>query len=853
MQTQNRYQKKSLVLAVGLILAGNVAAQEDVAAQENATAKTEDNLTEVLGLGSRGALVNAIERQRESNKVSSVVDSDAMGNFADINVAESLRRVSGIMVENDQGEGRYVSVRGMNADLNAMTINGVSTASPEDRRGIMLDGVPTDMLDSITVYKTLTPNLDADTIGGAINLETISAFNFDGLHARIKAETSYNDLSKDSSNPKLALIATNRFAMPGGELGVAMTLSHQQRRIVSINNETGGWGETYLDSDYEMRYYDIERERQGVVLNFDFHSDSGNKYYARLFHNDYTETEDRTKWETRSLEDEATVSGNVFTYPTQRIDTESRPRVELRSISSLQIGSEFLLSDRMTLTTEVFASQAEQDDTDKWNVIFRSIELDQAMTYDNSNPRQPILNFADEFYNPENLPLRTLEYEYALIQDEEVGFRADLNFVLNDSTELQYGLKYRARDKDNDFDFCGYEPVVGSTLADYPNAEIGDYMNNRHGPAPMEAAVRILENSLGSGLFALSDGTTCRAPGDAWVMSGDEDEESIAADWYTEENILAGYAMATTNVGAVTYIYGLRYEDTQATHTGKLYDGDGFGGTVSYDKDYGFLAPSINVKVELTDDKLLRLGLFRSLVRPGFGESAAGAEIDLEDNEIDGGNPFLDPTTAWNLDVSYEWYISRETFFSAGVFHKEIDDAILEIDAADIALRGQQWDRGETYINAGSSSITGLELSFQTAFENGFLVALNYTYADGSTDLPEDSAFGERAIPYLKQAEHTGNIALGYNKAAWDVRLAGNYRSEYLDSIGNASLYDRFTSDHMQVDLTAKYKVNENLSINAAAINLNDRPEYYYFGNERRLSQYDEFGSTYELGVSYTF
>ena len=69
------------------------------------------------------------------------------------------------MVENDQGEGRYVTVRGMNTDLNAMTINGVSTAAPEDRRGMILDGVPSDLLDSMTVYKTLTPNLDADTIG----------------------------------------------------------------------------------------------------------------------------------------------------------------------------------------------------------------------------------------------------------------------------------------------------------------------------------------------------------------------------------------------------------------------------------------------------------------------------------------------------------------------------------------------------------------------------------------------------------------------------------------------------------------------------------------------------------------
>lgn len=97
----------------------------------------------------------------------------------------------------------------------------------------MLDGVASDMLDSMTVYKTLTPNLDADTIGGAIDLETISAFKHDGFHAKVKAETSWNELTGDSNNPKLAVVASNRFQLADGELGVALTLSDQSRRIVS--------------------------------------------------------------------------------------------------------------------------------------------------------------------------------------------------------------------------------------------------------------------------------------------------------------------------------------------------------------------------------------------------------------------------------------------------------------------------------------------------------------------------------------------------------------------------------------------------------------------------------------------
>ena len=218
-------------------------------------AQEVNEIEEIVVTGSRASLQSALNKMRESNKVSGVVDSDAIGTFADINVAESLRRISGIMVENDQGEGRYVSVRGMNTDLNAMTINGVNTASPEDRRGVMLDGVPSDLLETMTVYKSLTPDLDADTIGGAIDLETLSAFSRDGFFARFKAETTSNTITDDSNNPKLSATITNRWQLDGGELGAALVVSDQSRRIIANNNENGGWGDTVPNDDYEMRYY----------------------------------------------------------------------------------------------------------------------------------------------------------------------------------------------------------------------------------------------------------------------------------------------------------------------------------------------------------------------------------------------------------------------------------------------------------------------------------------------------------------------------------------------------------------------------------------------------------------------
>lgn len=838
------FKKACLSVSVGL------------ACSASATVFAQEILEEIEVVGTRAALQNAIDRQRNSDKVVGVVDSDALGNFSDINVSESLRRISGIMVENDQGEGRYVSVRGMNTDLNAMTINGVSTTSPEDRRGIMLDGVPTDILSSMTVYKTLTPNLDADTIGGAINLETISAFSFDDRNVRVMAQTSHNELTKDSSNPMVSATYTDRYAMNDGELGVALVFSDQTRRIIAHNNENGGWGDVSPNDDYEMRYYDMEREREGVVLNLDYRNAEGDLFYAHVFHNEYLDTEYRGKWEVRdSMEDnDAVIDGSNFSYATSRFDTEARWRPERREISAGQIGAEWTLDNGSNIKIEAFGSRAEQDDTNKFATIYRSKELDQPLVYNNSNPNQPVLTYPSEFNNPGIFKLKAFEHEIGLTTDRDVGAKFDMTWQLSAETELQYGLKYRQREKENNFNYCGYEPLDDLPLTAANTVAIPQYLETVHGPAPSTTHVRSMVEKRGTGFTALSDGTFCPSVGSLFEFSGDEEEESIPADWLTEEDVLAGYLMGTTISGNATWVYGLRYEDTSATYTGKNWNSNLlYTGVARFNNDYDFWAPSLNVKFDVNDTQIARVGVFRSLVRPGFNQSRAGAIINNEDQEIQGGNPELDPTTAWNFDVSYEFYLNQDTFLSAGLFYKQIQDSIVEVKRQDVTLRGEFWQEASTFVNADDSNIFGYEFSFQTAWENGLLFVLNYTRADGETDLPADAASGDRTIPYFKQAENTANLVLGYDKGPWDVRLATNFRDDYLDEVGGDALNDRYTSDHMQVDLTVKYQVNDNLLLNAAALNLNDRPEYYYFGNGARLSQYDEYGSTFILGMRYQF
>ncbi|MEO0784736.1 MAG: carboxypeptidase regulatory-like domain-containing protein, partial [Pseudomonadota bacterium] len=225
-------------------------------------------LDNILVVGSLAAQAGAINQQRAADSIISVIDSDGLGNFPDTTVADSLARVPGLSIVTDQGEGRYVSIRGINTDLIAASINGVRTPSPEDRRGVLLDGVPSDLLDGIEVQKSLTPDVDADSLGGIINLKTISAFDRDGQFIRAKVEGRWNEITEEVS-PKATLTYSNVF---NDNFGVAVSLNYQDLRIEAHNNEIGEFdffnGVAYLNDDYEHRWYDLTRERLGLVANF---------------------------------------------------------------------------------------------------------------------------------------------------------------------------------------------------------------------------------------------------------------------------------------------------------------------------------------------------------------------------------------------------------------------------------------------------------------------------------------------------------------------------------------------------------------------------------------------------------
>tara|TARA_R110002012_G_scaffold136060_1_gene290149 strand:- start:11 stop:1021 length:1011 start_codon:yes stop_codon:yes gene_type:complete len=266
-------------------------------AQASAAGATPE-VVNVIGQGAQ--LEQALQDQRMSDSVESVVHADAIGQLPDDNAAEALQRVPGVSVERDQGEGRFVRVRGLGADLNSVTINGTLVPAPEDdRRAVALDVLPSELVQSLSVVKTLTPDMDANSLGGTVEVESLSGFDHPGTFYSLSSEASYND-NTGKTSPKVSGAISNRFSVGQGidNVAVAAALSWEDRTFGSDNVETGGaWDFDDTSGarleELEERRYDISRKRLGAGLNFDFRPDEDTDLYLRTLYSRYKDTETR--------------------------------------------------------------------------------------------------------------------------------------------------------------------------------------------------------------------------------------------------------------------------------------------------------------------------------------------------------------------------------------------------------------------------------------------------------------------------------------------------------------------------------------------------------------------------------
>ena len=836
-----------------------------------------ENIEELFVVGTKASIISAIEKQRESDQIISVIDSDALGEFPDTTAAEALRRISGISVENDQGEGRYVTVRGLSGDLNNISVNGATVPAPEGGRKVMLDGLPTELLDSIEVYKSLTPDQDLDSIGGRVEFKTKSALDLDGTYFKLKANTLYNDQTYNSSNPKISLTYGDLISENVGHI---IGLTYSEKQVVTYNNETGfpAWklisGNYAIDDDFESRYYDLTRERLGITYDIDYRINDESSIYANILWNEYVDDELRYKDEYAMREEQNNVTATGSTITEIRRDSETRVREEVRTIRTFILGGNTIVNG-WDAEFALSSSFAEEDDTDNVDAKFRSSTFDAGDcggpcgSFDYSDPQKPLMTLASaittgagSIYDPASMGVDEIEEEDSVIQDRVSSFKADFTkegFMFSDiPTTLKFGLKYTTREKEKTVSGFSSEPNTNQSDYNPITTPVNWPWPTVFGPMADPTTIFALQNTLGQ-------------------FTNNYTKPGYGKDFVSEEDITALYLMGTMKFENAVVTAGIRAEDTSFNTLG--YDKDTnesatpTGIIIRASKDYTFVSPSLNVKYFVNDDTIVRGAIWRSLSRPGFGESAPIADISADGTAADGstiyrgemGNPDLEPYKSTNMDLIFERYYDNGAV-SLGYFRKDVKNAIYPQVTSGV-VGGINFSELETYINSEKSTVDGIEFNFFREFVDlpepfdGLFISVNLTKVDADSDIP--SSNGVFTVPFRKLADSTENLSIGYDKGKVDMRLTLASRSDYLDYLADDDIettvddldYNniRFTDDHSQIDFTAKYYLNDNLTLKLDLININDEPEFYYWGSPSRLSQYDEYGRSATIGFTYKY
>lgn len=824
------------------------------------------------------SVASALNQQRAADNIKSIVSAEDIGALPDQNAAEALSRVPGTFLERDQGEGRYVGVRGIDPDLNTTSINGLRIPAPEDdKRAIQLDVLPSELLAKLEVTKSITPDMDGDAVGGSINIESISAFDRRGRSMSITAESTYSDLT-DEASPRISGNFTNVYDFAGVEngLGVALALSYYDRDFGSDNVENGdGWpadrerldgSEFRAAEELEQRDYLINRERFGAALNLDFRPDDFSEYYLRTVYSEASDQEFRMA-NILALEDDEADNGGAQNGSTVEnavwnnavLEKELKDRYEEATIVSIALGGTNYL-EAWTVDYQAGYSWAEQDTPSDQTVLFVGEGL--ILGYNGLGEEIGVFG-GPGTADAGNYELDEVALASSLTEDEEWSYSLDLARDLNDRGypgTIEFGGKIRLREKTGDADETLFDGFGGDfTIADGFATAIDDYDLRAPfiGPA--------ISTDAADDFIAANRG----------AFEADDEETLIASagdDYTVNEDVYAGYLMTRADVGRARIIGGLRYEQTEfdAEGTAIVVTEDG-PELVSFERDtsYGHLLPSITVRYELSEDRLLRFAASRTIARPEIGDVAPIAEIELEDSdgqvelEAEIGNPELDPYDVINLDAAFEWYFGDVGLFSLGVFYKDIDDFIVRANVADQIdltpfIGDTLVDDAEVIqpINGEKASILGAEIAFTRRFSDlpapfdGLLLTANATFSDSEAEI----ALRDEKIDLPQQSDIVANLIIGYEKGPLSMRLSSTFTGERLEELVEPDdpLFDRYQSDHFQMDFAAFYDVTESWQVQLEVVNINDEPFYANFGrNDRFNSQFEEYGRTYALGVRY--
>ncbi len=833
--------------------------------------------------------IRAMSMKKASLGIMEVIASDAIGKLPDRNAAEAVQRISGVSIERDQGEGRYVIVRGTPLSWNATLLNGnrmpssAGTSDDASGRTSPLDIFPSEMIQYVQLSKALTPDIEGDAIGGSVNFITKTAppkrtFN-------VNVGYGYNNQAQKPIQ-SLSLLYGDR--SKNGKFGFLVSGSYWNRNWGTDNYEVNYIDESYALESLELRDYLGRRRTYGINAGLEYNFTNNSRVFARGVYTDF--------------QDDETAIEHIYGFADSNFSLRRRRGIiginlyggELGGKHSTKNGKSIIDWKLATYATDMGSRKVPNSKAD--NAAYEMATFSMGMTYggltsdgykyldidspsgytgdafDDIQPRTET-DITSDALGIDNV----MGYDMTSFEKDITG-QLDYTYNLSDKIKLKAGYKYRNKYLERATKLY-YSMYLGGyygqsmPMSDYQTQafpENGGYLTEIGEPYKGQLSEAITVEQLDE-LYAMDKSGTFMDTYPLWYnMVGDETNASYAPGIFSGYEITnAAYLMGEFDIAEnLKLIGGARYENIGIEFEGYSVITDAAGETSivkSNDKSsYDAFLPMVHLKYSPNDRLNLRAAYTKTYARPNFEDVNPTQTINNITYQISQGNIDLKPTFSNNFDVMGEYFFSNVGFVTGGIFYKDLSNVIY-------TNRQFQNIDGTTYEvslpkNSDNGWLYGFEVGLSRRFTNlpgflgGFGVEANYTYTDSEMEVPSyvDDEDGEiievitkQSLP--NQSKNIFNASVFYDKDAFSLRVAGNYKGEALVYFANQAKYNRWYDSNFTVDVTAAYNITKRLKLYVELNNLTNEPLRYNMGKvSERPEQTEYYDMRGMIGINFS-
>jgi TonB-dependent receptor len=816
-----------------------------------------------------------IQIQRTSPNIVNVIDADVITSLPNANIADAVGRLPGVTLERDEGEGKYVQIRGTEPRLTNVTIEGINVPAPEVAvRQVKLDVIPADLVDAIVVNKTLSADQDGDAIGGTVDLKLKNAG--DQPTFIVNALAGYTPIIGGRYVGQSSATVGNRFGLEKkfGVL-VGFTYDYNGRGIDDI--EPGidpGYASPIYDS-LDLREYRYQRRRWGFAGGADYRLNPNSDIYMHYLYSDFKDY--GNKW-VYTLNDDVCEPPGPCTPPIITPDSPqftTSQRTPDQSILSVSGGGKHVFSNSW-IAWDIAASNGRElqaagnpgatfsyngSGTCAYNPTATTNSYRPQWTQGSSNlsctaPGTPI-------FDPTQYSMS--EYDTSSGPTDQVSLQASASYAKNYTWHshegtLQFGGKFRNSHNYQNAISPVWDPNGTFLMTQFQSGfKNGDYYDKTYNIGPVTD-------------YGLLNKFFLNNPNDFTLDVSDTHLGSDPANYDLTERVSAAYIMNTLNFGRWRLQTGVRLEATQLNILGYNVTNDSNGnwtGTTPVRTSQWYIdpLPSVQLRYDLTPNSDIRAVYGRGLSRPNPYDVVPYSTVDqsTQPYTLSFGNPNLKAEHANDFDILYEHYLKPYGVIQGGFFYKQLIDPIYYTNALDATspLCNEPTCPASTVVNGSNAHVGGLEVAYQQQLNtlpqalSGFGIAANYTYTySRGYGIP-----GRTDVPALqRQAPNSFNIGPSYDRGRLSVHFGMTYNSamiyqyQYQPTSDPGNLGpkgpagDIYLYPHFQLDAQAAVRIRNGLTFILQGENINNEVFGFYTGSKNYVDQREYYGPTISGG-----